>query len=243
MSKATDLAKKIMKAPEENWLLHLEDVNLHVDFGPIYKLGYSQKISNTITVFIILSYDSSSEWINLNRDRYEDKIQILKGIGLTEKDGTFNSIFKPILEYENDEVQEVIVNFLLNHTDHRWQEIHSLLDYATKNIRYTNKRTSDKLKTGTIMDDETKQLEDTYQDIDEKTMIMIRTEKGKLLATAIDNRRKADEILIKIKADFVKTDHAVQSDFGFSFTDTAKEKIDFYSWRQYIRNRNNDKVV
>lgn len=238
MSKATELAKRMMKNPEDNWQLHLEDINFHTDFGILYKLGYSQRIANTITVMIILSYDSDSNWINLNRDRYDDKLQILKGIGVDETDGTFNSIFKPILEYENDEVQQVILNFLLNHTDHRWQEIHSLLDNATKNIRFANQRTIDRQKTGTILDEETNQHVDNYEEIDEESVIKVRNEKGKLLATAISNRQLAEEIMLKLKRDYVKTDHAVQSDFQFSFSDTAKEKIKIESWRQYIRVRN-----
>lgn len=241
MSKATELCKRMMKDLEANWLLHIEDINFHNDFGVLYKLGYSQKVANTIFAFIIFSYDSDSNWINLNRDRFDDKLQILKGLGVEETDGTFKSIFLPILEYNNDEVQEVILNFLLNHTDHRWQEIHSLFDSATKNIRFANQRTLDKTKIGSSLDEETNQHVDTYEDVDEEAQIKIRNEKQKLLATAISNRQMGEEIHKKLKADFVKTDHAVQSDFSFSFTDTAKERIDIFSWRQYVKRRNQKK--
>jgi len=228
----------IMKSTDENWMLHLEDINLHADFKPLYNLGYSQKIANIITAYIIMSYDPDSSWITLTRDRYEDKLNVLKGLGVDETDGTFNSIFKPILEYENDEVQEVILTFLLNKTDARWQETHSLLDYATKMIRFCNSRTVESKLTGEDMDKDTGAVTKTFEEIDVEKVIKANENKGKLLSQALASRKEAELLILEIKKDFVKTDHAVQSDFNFNFSETAKEKIKIESWRQHIRLRN-----
>jgi len=46
MKKAVDLAKKIYKDPESNWMSHLEDINLHKVFRPVYHHNFTIEIQN-----------------------------------------------------------------------------------------------------------------------------------------------------------------------------------------------------
>jgi hypothetical protein len=66
-------------------------------------------------------------------------------------------------------------------------------------------------------------------------------DKGILIQQSIDAKNNAENILNEIRKDFVATDDAVQKDFAFSFTDTAKKK-DVLSWRAFIKDRNLKKV-
>lgn len=230
MEKAISLAKKIMHSPSDNYKSHLEDINLHKQFLPLFKLGYSDTIANTLIAFIIFAYDNDSSWLDVRKDRKINKQEILAGLNIEIGDKGYKAIFDPILNYENDEVQEVILHYLMSIMNAKWQEIHSLLDYSTKMILFVNRKTDDKKKIGTEKVEEN--VEDIYQDYDIKTISAVNKEKGDLLLKAIESRKKAEELLEQLHKDYVKTDTATQADFGFTYSDTPK--YDEMSWKQFI---------
>lgn len=229
-SDAVDLAKKMMKGMEENWLPQLENINLHTVFRPIYTHNLAILHLNTIVVFIILAYSEESPWLNPRKDRLENKKEILAGIGVDPSHG----IYKGIIHYENDAIQQVILKYLLFCTDARWREIVSLYEYHDKMFLFANQRTSEKEKTGTEKDKDG-EVSDTYDYLDQSEIAKINKEKGDLLLKAIEARSKGDVMLKALENDFQKVDAATQSDFGFTFSDA--KKYDPSVWEMRIRKR------
>jgi len=229
-SDAVELAKKIIKDLEKNWLTELELANLHTIFRPIYKHNLAILNLNAIVAFVIMAYSEESPWLNPRKDRLVNKQEILSGIGVDHE----NNIYKEILNYENDSIQQVILNYLLFCTDARWQECISLLEYSNKMMLFCNQRTSEKQKIGTE-ENADKQTVDVFEYLDQSEIAKINKEKGDLLLKAIEARSKAETILKTLENDFQKVDHATQSDFGFSFSDARK--FDVLSWEMRLKKR------
>lgn len=233
MQKANDavsLAQKMIKDLGKNWLAEIELANLHVIFRPVYTHNLSIINLNAIVVFVILAYSEESPWINPRRDRSENKKEILSGIGV---DPT-HDIYKEIINYENDSIQQVILNYLLFNTDARWQEIVSLLEYGNKMMLFCNQRTSDKQQTGTEEKEE-KGTVAVYEYLNQSEIAKINKEKGELLLKAIEARAKAEVLLKTLENDFQKIDSATNGDFGFTFSDV--KKYDPLLWEHRIRRR------
>lgn len=236
MQKNIELAKKIYKEPENNWLSHLEDINLHVIFRPIYTFNFKIEILNKIVSFIILAYDNNSEWIDVRKNRDQNKITIMEGIGADAGAG----IFSEILTDNNPIVKEVILKYLLSQCDHRWQEIMSLLDYSSGMILFCNRKTDDKFLVGLRMNKETNAEEKQYEYLDPREVTKINDTKGDLLEKAIRARKTADELLKSIESDYQKIDSITQSEFGFQFTDI--KKYDITSWEQRLKKRKHNQT-
>jgi hypothetical protein len=233
MQKSTDillLAQKIIKDLEANYLSELELINLHTIFRPVYSHNLTILNQNAIVAFVIFAYSEESPWLNTRQDRLANKQQILSGIGVDPS----NRIYKEIINYENDDIQQVILNYLLLCTDSRWREIISLLEYHDRMFLFCNQRTADKQQTGTSVNEDGQVTED-YQYIDQKEVAKINNEKGDLMIKAIDCRQKAETLLKQLETDYQKTDHATQSDFGFQFSDARK--FDVTKWEDRIRRR------
>jgi hypothetical protein len=233
MQKSSDsvvLAQKMIKDLERNWLPELELANLHTIFRPIYKHNLTILNLNAIVVFIILAYSEESSWLNPRKDRLSNKKEILEGIGV-ESD---NKIYTDILHYENDAIQQVILNYLLFNTDARWFECMSLLEYANKNLLFCNQKTSNKEKIGSAKDKDDN-IVDSYEFLTQSDVAKINKEKGDLLLKAIEARNKANAILDQIEKDFQKVDNATQGDFGFAFSDAKNFSIE--SWEHRVRRR------
>jgi hypothetical protein len=224
------LAQKMLKDLEVNYLPDLELVNLHTIFRPVYKHNLTILNQNAIVAFVIFAYSEESPWLNVRQDRLVNKKYILSGIGV-EPD---NRIYKEIIEYQNDAIQQVILNYLLFCTDSRWREIISLLEYHDKMFLFCNQRTVDKQKTGTSVDKDG-EVEENFQYIDQIDVAKINKEKGELMIKAIEARQKAETLLKQLESDYQKTDHATQSDFGFQFSDVRK--YDPLRWEDRIRRR------
>jgi hypothetical protein len=224
------LAQKIITDLEKNWLPEIELANLLTIFRPIYKHNLTILNQNAIVAFVILSYSEDSPWLNPRKDRLINKKEILQGVGVDPE----NRIYKEIIHYENDAIQQVILNYLLFNTDARWTEIVSLLEYSNKMILFCNQRTSEKEQTGTSIDKDG-EVKESYEYLDQSAVAKINKEKGELLLKSIEARSKAESLLKTLENDFQKTDAATQSDFGFQFSDA--KKYDVMSWEHRIRKR------
>lgn len=224
------LAQRIIKDLEKNWLPDLELVNLHTIFRPVYKHTLTILNINAIVAFVILAYSEESPWLNPRTDRLVNKQQILSGIEVDPS----NRIYKEIIEYQNDAIQQVILNYLLFCTDSRWREIISLLEYHDKMFLFCNQRTSDKQQTGTSINKDGQVTED-FEYIDQIDVAKINKEKGELMIKAIEARQKAEVLLKALESDYQKTDTATNSDFGFQFSDA--KRYDPLKWEDRIRRR------
>ena len=229
-SDAVELGKKIIKDLEKNWLPEIELANLHTIFRPVYKHNLTILNQNAIVAFVILAYSEESPWLNPRKDRAVNKKEILEGIGVNSE----NRIYKEIIHYENDSIQQVILNYLLFNTDARWIEIVSLLEYANKMILFCNQRTSEKEKTGSSVDKEG-EVTESFEYLDQSEIAKINKEKGELLLKSIEARNKAEGLLKILENEFQKTDHATNGDFGFSFSDVKNFSI--LSWEHRVKRR------
>jgi len=129
----------------------------------------------------------------------------------------------------------VVLDYLVEMTDWKWQSAMTLMDYHSSMIRFVNQKTDEEKETDKInKEGEIKTIKSDY-DID--VIAKVNKQKGELLDQAISAREKADKLILEIKKEYVHTDTAVQQDFGFSFTETYKKK-DIYSWREFIKETN-----
>jgi flagellar biosynthesis/type III secretory pathway chaperone len=226
MQKAVVLAKKISEDPSKSWTEEMEDLNLWTLFKPIYKGHQEFEIPNAIVAFIIFAYDNDSGWLNLHQDRLQNKMRIWKGIKIK-----MLPQLERVAKNDDDSVNEVIVEYLIEQTTWEWNHIMTLLDYHSNMIRFVRQKTETEKSTDKLTKDDQKITMTEEYDI-EKIGNTNKT-KGDLLKKAIEARQQADELLRKIKKDFVQMDNAVQQDFGFSPTD--EKKVDIMSWRHFLQ--------
>lgn len=234
MEKALELAKIIRKNIGGNHLELLEDYNLRGIFNSIFTLTISTEDCNIIVCFIIYAYTPNSLWLDLKKDRNHNKEAILLAL---EADSN-KEVFRDLLYNKNEIVNISVFNYLEQLKGWEWRAVFDLLDYASKMSRFASKETEEEKSWDVKKKDGEK--ETLTEDIDIKTIVSVNKDKGTLLQQAIDKRMQADELMDKIRKNYVHTDDATQSDFGFKFTDTAKQR-DVMSWREFIRNKNERK--
>lgn len=223
------LGLRISKELEKNWLSELELLNLLIIFRPIYKHNLNISAQNTLVAFIILAYSEESPWINTRKDRNINKREIFEGLGASPD----NRIYKEVLDYTNEDIHHVTLNYLMSQRDARWVQAASLLDYSDKMMLFCNQRTSEKQKTGTE-ENEDKGTVDVFEYLDQSEIAKINKEKGELLLKSIDARTKAESIIKSIENDYQKIDAVTQAEFGLSYTDV---KTNILSWESRLRAR------
>lgn len=210
MVKAVELARRMAKQLDKNWLAELEEINLHTIFQPIYKLPSNIITLNTIVAFIPMAYDSDSGWINLKQDRFDNKIDILQTLGANIED----EIIQSVLNLDTSDIQEVIWNYLKRQQDWRFRTITTCFDFHSKHIRSATEPLNIALT-------------------DDLEIAKINKAKSELLKEAIRQRSVGEELLNEIRKDHVKLDHVTQTEFNFIATDV--EKTDILSWRSFIK--------
>lgn len=237
MIKYIELAKRIINDIDKDSMSLLREVNLHTAFAAIHNKGYTQKTVNQIIAFVIYAYDNDSPWLNYKQDRYQNKIKILIGIGYDEK----NKIFKGILAGENEDVLEVINQYLIELTNWKWHQIMTQIDYHSKMMRYVSQNTDTGKKKLGKKNKESGEQDLITEDYNIDTISKVNQQKGALMSQALAARKEADELLLSIKKDYVQTDAATSSDFGFEITD--EKKMDPILWRGFIKERNARKAM
>jgi hypothetical protein len=234
MQKALEIAKRIKNDLSADWLSLLDDYNFNSEFGAIYSMQLDIEDKNRIICYIIYAYDPDSLWLDFNKDRLANKMKILESLAAD----TRLPIYQEVVYGSNDRVGMCIFNFLENLKTWEWRTVFELLDMASKIQRFATDETEDE-RSYQKMNKEG-ELKTITSEIDITTLVKAYQGKSDLLDQAIEKRKKADVILADIKKNFLSTDIATQSDFGFTFTDTAKKR-DILSWSFFIRGRNEKK--
>lgn len=238
MQKAIEAAKLISKELNKDHSFYLEDLGLSETFKKVYDLNCNTKDTNRVISFIIFAYDPDSQKLDIRKDRFENKHSILIGLGAETK----NEFFTQILNCSHEIFNDIVLHYLEQLTNWKWQTIFSLLDYHSNMIRFATQKT-DAEKSFDRMDKEgtVKTITEEY-DID--LIAKVNIQKSEIFKRAIDARKQADELLEDIRKEFMPTDHATQLDFsGFTFTETAKKKVDIMSWREWISQLNEKKAI
>lgn len=233
MQKSIDLIKKISKDLSKDWKEELWEYHMPETFTNIYSLTHDEN-ANVIICFIVYAYHPDSLWLNLHKDRVENKISIFKTLGADMND----PIFEEVINNKHEIVNMAIFDFLESLKSWKWRAIFDLLDYSSKMSRFASQQTeSEKTFDKMNKDGEVRTL---TQEFDIEIISKVNKEKGLLLDQAIAKRKQADSLLEEIRKEYVNTDNAVQADFGFNYTDTAKKK-DIMSWREFIIETNERK--
>lgn len=228
--KALDIAKNISKKPEADYTDDLHDINLHKTFAPILALKHKGKTCNIIIAYIIFCYSKDSTWLDIRKDRIENKLFVLASLDTDAK----SIPFKDIISNQHDIVNDVISEYLIQETDWRWPTIATQLDYHANMLRFINQKTATEKSIDKV--DKEGNINSLSQEYDIDTIMKVNKQKGELLQQALTARREADKLLTEIKKDYVALDNAVQQDFGFEITD--EKKMNVLSWRDFIRNKN-----
>lgn len=235
MQKALSLAKRITTAFDHDYSDDLKEYDLHITFARILSCNYSQTDKNKCICYVIYAFDPESPWLDLKKDRIDNKMRILKNIDADASAGIYSSL----IDNTNEIVGDCIFNYLEDEKSWKWRAVYNLLDYSARMIRFANEETP-----ATYVSEETTDKDGnivktfTHVDVDEIGKGHLR--KGDIMDQSIKKRREAETILEEIRKELVSTDAATQSDFGFNFTDTAKQR-DIMSWSQFIAERNERK--
>ncbi len=237
MQRHIDLAASIVADSGKNWLPVLREHNLNDIFLPIYKLDTSTETMNLIVAFIVYSFHPDSPKADLRRDRIDNKKQIAESIGLDIKE----DFVLDIVQNNNDKVKSVSEIYIGEFFDWRFVAIYTSVEYASRMFRFINKET-DEEKSFQKMDKEGT-VKNITQDYDIDTISKVNIQKAELRKKAIEAMEDAERLLTQLKKDLMQTEHAVQSDLGFSFIDTSKKKSDIMSWKEYIKEKNSKKLI
>lgn len=235
MQKAIKIAHAISKDPGKNWTEELELINLFSIFKPIYKLDLSIVDSNSVVSYAIFAFDPDSQILNIQKDRAENKSQVASAVSLN----TSNKIIAEIISNGHQVFNDVMLTYLLELTDWRWPEIYSLLEYSAKMLRYVNQNTEEEKTFDKMNKDGT--VKAMTEDYDIGKISKVNIDKYELLKRSISAREDAEKLIAAISKDFVQTETAVQADYGFSYVETSKKKTDVESWKEFIKQRNNNK--
>jgi len=229
MNRPLNCAKTISKSLGEDHSVFLEENNLHITFGAIYnalKVPFEDK--NRVICYLIYAYDPESGWLNLKKNRLENKKEIFENLGANAN----SDLYSGILDNSNQIVSMCAFNFLESLKDWRWRMIYDLLDWASNNQKIASQETASSVK---VKGDDAEGKAIEYNEpVDLETILKSNKLKGYLLDEAISKRRQADELLVEIRKEFVSTDNSTQQDFQFQLTDLAKTNKAL-SWREFVR--------
>lgn len=235
MQKALNLALQIRKQLDKDWRTELEEYGLLNTFLPIYKLNDANlEDLNRIICYIIYAYSPDSLWLDIKKDRIENKKRILLNLDADIKNKVFVDIINNSI---NDIIGTSIFSFLEELKDWRWKVVFDLLEYSARMSRFANAETSaEKTKKKGKGENEI----DVIASVDIDIISKVNKEKGQLLQMSIEKRKQADDMINEIRKEFVATDNSVQMDFGVLFSESAKKR-DIMSWSEFIRH-DKDKV-
>lgn len=218
MIKAINVANEIAKDVSKDCSSILQEYNLHYPFDSIFMMDLPVDITSTIIAAIIYSYDNNSKWTDLKKTSHDDKLAILQGL----KADLSIPIYNDFINLSNSDINDAIGSFLDLQPDWRFSQIMRSRDYHSKAIRTPEPEFSESME-------------------DDK-IIKAKEGIGKLLREGLNHRKLADEYLLQIEKDYVNLNHRTKQDFGIDYTE-AVTKRDIYSWRLWIRELNDKKVI
>jgi hypothetical protein len=215
--KYIETARQISTGLEKNWLADLKNINLYHIFEPIFKFNLNISDANILVCAIIFSYDKKSNWIDLKLDGATINKNTLEGLGADLS----KQIFKDFIELSNEDIGDVVGAFLDIQSDWRFITIRRMIDFHAK----------------TMM-----QKEPNYSNVDEEKKPKILENMSRTMKEGVFQREAADKLIEQIEKEYVNINHKTESDFGAKFTDVST-KSDVTSWREFIRKRNERKLI
>ena len=220
---------KVYKDLDKDWSEEFILYDLIKIFQPVYNGPERLLDKNKIVCYIIHAYNPDSLWLDLKKDRIQNKIKILSNLDADHK----SDLYAGIINNNNNLVNISVFNFLEELKDWRWRSIFDLLEYAARMSRFASMETEEEKKYEKTGKDGA--VTKYTEEVDIAIITKVNKEKGILIQQSIDARKSANELMEQLRKEFVATDNGTQQDFGFAFTETAKKK-DILSWRHFIKN-------
>lgn len=203
---AASIISKDLKADHTETL---SDYNLSWVFEPLHELNLDTDVFNTLVCAIIYSYHPNSNKVDLKHDGVMINTFILNGL----KADMSKEVYQQFLKSENEKINEAKGNFL-DTLSADWQFI-------------TSRRAID-------IHSQTMRMPTDFSNItEEEKRLKNKTELSKLTRDVVLQRKMADELIEKLKKEYVITDERAKQDFGVSFVD-ENVKRDSWSWREFV---------
>jgi len=196
MQKDSRVLQKILelkKRPEILWIDELYKLNIWDDLEPFYKEINDHKIANTILAFIVLSYDASSEYLELTRDRIENKRKIM--MHLAGPDCFSRELYlNAVIGDEGGILDRTIEWYVNRQTDWRWKTIIGNIEFHSRAYALSNGSTS----------------------------VSDMKDSGATLTVADQRRERADQLIETIRKEFVELDDALEKEGRTKITERLK---------------------
>lgn len=225
-----ELIRDLLGDINSDWEDRLREINAFLEFEPIYKLPYKESEKNKIVAFIILAYDYQSAQIDVRRERSEDKARILKNIGLDSS----SELFKSIVTGEEDIINECGFNYCMSRKNWKFRSALQLIEQSEEGMKYARSRTDEYL----IEEEATKegQILQLKKYLDQGEVAKVKLQKMSVQEKALENRRKADNLIEEIKKEYAPIEKAIEDEYDFAITNS--ENFDVECWADYVRKRN-----
>lgn len=221
MSKLLDTIIRLKQDMAGDWKPLLSDINIYEDVKKLYGLKWTTEFCNRVLAFIVMSYDNQSAWIEIHKDRWDNKYKIASRLGLNIKDRKV----KDIVENNNATVNGIVAWFMEYQKDWRWDSIMTYFEYHSEMMRFGSIKTQEQIVVGEEEGGK-KMLSDVS--IDEQAKGNFR--KGVNIEKAVDMRRKGEELLEEIKREYVNIDTALFKEHKLTMTGA----YDIESWETFI---------
>lgn len=221
MSKLVKAILNLKSDIEGDWSQALEELNILQDIQPIYKLPIVDKVKNTILSFIILAYDNDSHWIELHKDRLDNKIKIMKRLGSNADEEPFHSV----IYGTHTQTQELVSWLMIYQRDWRWDSAMAYFDYHAEIMKFSGVRTPDKEQVSN------KEGQLVNEDIDIDKIVAANIKKGELIKKAIEMRLLGEAILKELQKEYVTVDTALEKEGRTKLTET----VDIMKWEHAVR--------
>jgi hypothetical protein len=227
MSKVLDLILELKADLGSNWQTQLDRLGIWPEVKLLYTIGYTQKLSNTILAFIVLAYDNKSGWIELHKDRWENKRKIWKQLG-----GEINDVTRDIIHNDHVQVNEVVGWFFEYQKDWRWQSVLTCFDFHSEMMRFGGFKTVDEIK-----EDGKEPGEKITKEVSTDKKAKGNLDKGGNIQKGIELRLKGEAMLEEIRKDYVVLDTVAEKEGLGKITDTINPE----SWAGFIRKLTEDR--
>jgi hypothetical protein len=173
---------------ESNWSIWQKEMNIFTDIQELYS-EISIHDANAIFTFIVMAYHNESKWIDIHKDRLENKKKIMTTIlgewALGEE------LFADVI-YGRYPVANTITNWLLDYLkDWRWTAIEALNTLQALS--------AESVRNSANVDD--------------------LLAKSKALSAGIKGRQESERLLSQIQEEFITTDHALEMEGQVKLSD------------------------
>lgn len=172
--KVLDLIYELIKDIESDWTDSLKQINIWDDVRDIY---YYNKVSdpmeaNIILAFIVLAYDGNSTFLEVHKDRHDNKVKILRN--LAGMNAMQNDLYNDVV-FGFDKFMNTMINWYIDYQkDWRWKDIVAANEYHSTAMQMSMSGNTDPVVMHAI--GKTRQLARSDKKIAEQMQNELRTE-------------------------------------------------------------------